>query len=549
MQAVRLRGWQREAFEQYQRELVENRRISLWEATPGAGKTTAALQVVLHQLRSRRAKNVLVVVPTSHLKSQWARAAARIGLQMDSEFGGSRRMLTADFHGAVVTYQQFGNREKLFRELASRSVVVLDEVHHAGEGLSWGNALRATLQGAPYVLCLSGTAFRSDSNPIPFVSYDRNGMSLPDFTYSYPRAVQEGVCRPTAFFTYGGDVSWSENDRVLSASFSDDLDGATSARRLRAALDMESGWVQPMLKDAHDMLMSTRIEHPEAGGLVVCADQKHARQMSKLLTMLSGERPTVVLSDDTGASKKIKQFADGSSRWLVACNMVSEGVDIPRLRVGVYGTTIRTKMYFRQFLGRVVRIQQHLRGHQVAYVYLPADPFLRVFAEEIESETRHLLLKPKDGFFDEERADRKARDDRGEKTWTPLSSVNSGVDAVIMHGNQLSIFGGNLPAAEVREVIHKEVELRRENTLTRSETKAMLASDIKRLVGAYHKKSGKPHSAIHTLLNKGQSVGSQTSCTEKQLRERIAMLEELIATGLIRTGKAAQRARAGVGMT
>lgn len=524
-----LREWQREAFAAYRALLEAGGRTALWEATPGAGKTQAALRVIRHQLLAQGAKRAVVVVPTSHLRVQWARAAARVGVVLDCTFSASRRRLTREFHGAVVTYQQFGNALEVFRELASDAVVVLDEVHHAGDGLTWGNAVRAALEPAKFILTLSGTAFRSDNNPIPFVRYDEDGQSSPDYSYSYARAVEEGVCRPTAVFTYGGEVSWSEQGVALSARFSDPLDPIASARRLRAALDPDSGWIEPMLRDAHEMLRAVRHEHPRAGALLVCADRDHARQMARLVTTVSGCRPTVVLSDDSGASRKIKQFTDSDAPWIVACNMVSEGVDIPRLRIGVYATTIRTKMYFRQFLGRIVRRQPEPSGLQVAYLYLPADPTLHRLAEEIEAESRHVLRRSDDAFGDE-RAERveRVRDDEG-RAWMALTAVNSGIDSVLVHGNQLALFGGAVPAHEVREVVQREVAQQLGERLTKSEIKQQLASEVQRLVGLLHRRRGLAHALIHRGLNRIQSVASQVQCSEAQLRTRRILLERLLA--------------------
>ena len=514
-----LRDWQREAFALYLDRLAAGEKRLLFEATPGAGKTTAAMQLVRHQLQKRHAERVLIVVPTSHLRSQWSWSAHRERIQLESARTAG---LTADFHGAVITYQQLGRGGRWIRELASRSIVVLDEVHHAGEGMSWGDALQDTLKDARFILSLSGTAFRSDGNPIPFVRYDEGGASMPDYVYSYTRAVQDKVCRPTAFFTYGGEVSWLERGAVSTVSFSDSLDWQTSSRRLRAALAPEAQWIQPMLKDAHQMLLETRQEDRDAAGLVVCADQDHAREMAQIIQRMTGEKPTVVLSDDAKATKKIRQFGEGTSCWLVACNMVSEGVDIPRLRVGVYATTIRTKMYFRQFLGRMVRRRSGPPVRQVAYVYLPSDPTLRSFAEEVEEQTRHILDQA--GKQQEDRPERIV--EKSEQTWTPVSATNSGVDAVIIHGNQLSIFESNVPS--LREAVHQEVEIQREIAATRSEIKQQLASEIKTLVGLVHRRSKKPHSAIHTALNKAQSLRSQTACTEAQLRQRKALLEDML---------------------
>ena len=518
MVSIQLRGWQKEAFAQYLEKISLKQRELLWEATPGSGKTTAALQVIRHQLATKRASRVLVVVPTSHLKGQWSRAAAQFKIQLDSNRVSG---LASDYHGAVVTYQQLGRGGKWLKELAAKSVVVLDEIHHAGEGLKWGDALIHTLHDAPFVLCLSGTAFRSDGNSIPFVRYDQDGMSISDYAYTYPKAVEDGVCRPTAFFTYGGEVSWSENDRVSTASFADALDPLNSGRRLRAALSTESGWVQPMLKDAHEMLLESRREDAEAGGLIVCADQEHARNIATTIYAMTGEKPVVVLSDDSTASKKIQKFDQSTTPWLVACNMVSEGVDIPRLRVGVYATTIRTKMYFRQFLGRVVRMQSKRLASQVAYVYLPADPVLRMFAEEIEQETKQAIRTV-------EKLDREDQINREKKeqSWVAVSAFNSGVESVIVHGNQLSFFGQSMPV--VREAIRKEVSDKREVAVTRSERKEMLCVEIKTLVGLVHKRKGLQHSAIHMNLNREQSVKSQIQCTEMQLEHRKVLLERML---------------------
>lgn len=534
MSVVQLRGWQENAFQRYLLAQEIGSRSLLWEATPGAGKTTAALEVVRHQLRARKAQSALIVVPTAHLRIQWARAAARIGLKLDSSFGGRRSILTSDFHGAIVTYQQCGNRISTFRKIASQSVTVLDEVHHAGDGLSWGNALRASVGDSRFILCLSGTAFRSDSNSIPFVSYSPDGVSIPDYTYGYADAVRDQVCRPTAFFTYGGEIAWNEHDRIYTASFTDQVDPLTSARRLRAALNPESGWIQPMLRDAHTMLTRVRREHARAGGLVVCADQQHARQVAQQMIAITGEKPTMVLSDDSTASRKIKDFSESSAHWIVACNMVSEGVDIPRLRVGVYATTIRTKLYFRQFLGRVVRVQSDLRGRQVAYVYLPADPVLHLLAQEIESEIRHSLNAPhKTVEFPEDDFTRNRQRDKSAEgpTWSALNAFNSGLDAVIVHGNQLSFFSSSVENEQVQEAIDREVALRLDTQSTHSELKQQLSVEIKNLVGKVHKRAGKPHSEIHTLLNKIQSVRSQTDCTEQQLRQRVELLETMIEKG------------------
>lgn len=532
---MQLRQWQQEALQHYHERVLYGQTSLLWEATPGAGKTTAALQLVLHQLRDLRRQRVIIVVPTRHLKTQWATTALRFGLHLDSHYT-SRRGLSADYQGLVLTYQQVAQAPSAYTAVAHGAVVVLDEIHHAGDGLRWGTALRQAFEGARFVLALSGTAFRSDSHTIPFVRYAQ-GVSQPDYIYTYGQAIEDEVCRSVAFFTYGGGVSWREGEIPVTVNFNDDLVSSRAARRLRVALSPASGWVQEMLTDAHQMLMETRQEHPDAGGLLVAADQEQARELAQTLYELTGVRPVVALSDDSRASRQIKQFAQGTRPWLVACNMVSEGVDIPRLRVGVYATTVTTKMYFRQFIGRLVRRTASPAGMQVAYCYLPADPRLHFLAQEIEEEQRHVLvgrgsereLRPSllgDVAGEEE------EEEGGTAVFTIERGSNSGVEAVIVHGQQLALWGDPVT---MKQAVHQQVAQRmvgrntavadpRVQVQTRSEVKAALAREIKGLVARVHYQTGKPFGVIHSELNQRQGVASQTVCTEAQLRERVRLL-------------------------
>jgi superfamily II DNA or RNA helicase len=550
-----LRHWQRKALECYRHALKDQEKSVLWEATPGAGKTTAALLLLSHQLRAGRGEPCLVVVPTAHLKLQWAQAAVRFNIHLSTEMtpfgvGGKKAELEfasrgrphaaspmiirhKDFHGAVTTYHQIAQDPMLFRKFCHRSPVILDEIHHAGDGLSWGDALSCALGESRFILCLSGTAFRSDNNPIPFVSYSSEGESQPHFTYGYREAIKDRVCRPVVFFSYGGSISWKEESGdTVSVSLSDPLDHEMASKRLRAALDPGSGWIDPIIKDAHEKLLQVRKEHPDAGGLLVCADKTHARRLAKRLREISGTVPVIVLSDDADASKRIKKYAADSTCWLIACNMVSEGVDIPRLRVGIFATTIRTRMYFRQFLGRIVRRTPEPQGMQLAYCYLPADNRLLSLVEEIENEQRHVISPAADDPYADFRAEYDPDRERKERTMFEASaSLNSGVQSVLVSGTPLPLFDGIQTTAtfhQIDELIEKEINTKINTELTRSEQKQIFSKQIKDLVSAYRRRTGEPHAAIHGKLNKIQKVKSQQVCSLSQLEERIQLLERLL---------------------
>ncbi len=532
-----LRKWQREALHEYVELLRNGQRAALWEATPGAGKTTAALKLCRHQMRNGLAKSVIVVVPTAHLKHQWAHSAKSLGIDLDSAFRSTAQRVSPDYHGIAVTYQQVANSPEKFARFAQNAVVVLDEVHHAGDGLSWGDGLTTAFEQCRFLLALSGTPFRSDNNPIPFVRYCNDGLSEPDYVYSHGQAVKDGVCRPIVFLTYGGSVSWSTGALDVSANFADELDRDNAANRLRAALDPDSHWIDRIILDANNMLKDLRREQSDAGGLIVCRDQDHARKIAQTVKRISGYTPVVVLSDDRRASKKIADFRASTEPWIIACNMVSEGVDIPRLRVGVFATVIQTKMYFRQFLGRIVRSSNSRKKDEIAYCYIPADPVLTHHAEAIDEEQRHSLTRNVDE--EDERPERKDTVTE-ERAFVAFEGVNTGVDKMILDGNQLAFWEGAnqseqvTPFEEGTESIQKIQESLTGEELTKSERKAQLAREVQRLVGLYRRHTGLEHAQIHFQLNRRQSVKSQSECTENQLMQRICYLNRKLAEPILK---------------
>ena len=362
-------------------------------ATPAAGKTRFALRVAHEFVRTGRARRLLVVCPTNHLRTQWAAAAGTVGLHLDPGLTNEQTWEAQDYHGAVVTYQQVALAPQVFQRgcVARTTLVILDELHHAADGRHWGKALREAFDRAVFRLVLSGTPFRSDNHPIPFVRYEQ-GESRADFTYGYTDAIRDGVCRPILFPSYEGEVSWLSEGREHHATFEDGLTFERQRERLKTALLQES-WLGPVIGDAHQHLTRLRKqEQPDAAGLIISMDQDHARWVAGLVGKRTGAKAAVAVSDDPAASQTIEAFADQRhQQWLVAVNMVSEGVDIPRLRVGVYGTNVLTEMYFRQVVGRFVRMQAHLPTPQRAWLYVPKDPVLVHYAKQIKAERDHVL--------------------------------------------------------------------------------------------------------------------------------------------------------------
>lgn len=385
---VRLRRWQRRALERLEGSESGD---FLAVATPGAGKTTFAL-VALRRLMVRHpGRRVVIVAPTAHLKTQWSEAAAHFDLILDDRWRPAAGPPPADVHGIVTTYQQVAGSPEAVAALADGGMVVLDEIHHAGDERAWGRSVRDAFGGAAWRLGLSGTPFRSDSHAIPFVRYALD-EALPDFEYGYGDALaDEGVIRQVEFPFLDGEMEWIGSDgETHRASFSDALPPDLAAQRLRTALSVEGELLPAVLDAAHDRLGELRRTQPDAAGLVIAIDQDHARGIAASMRARHGIDARVATSDDAEASERIARFARSRDPWLVAVRMVSEGVDIPRLAVGVYATTTTTELFFRQAVGRFVRARPDDAG-LVASVFVPADSRLRVHADEITRVRRHHL--------------------------------------------------------------------------------------------------------------------------------------------------------------
>ncbi|MFP5416172.1 MAG: DEAD/DEAH box helicase [Actinomycetes bacterium] len=392
--SAKLRAWQAEALQRY---LAAQPRDFLAVATPGAGKTTFALRVAADLLQARIVRRVVVVAPTEHLKVQWADAAAKVGIQLDPGTGGRRRGRSRQYDGVALTYAGVAASVTVHQTLAANvdTLVVLDEVHHAGDALAWGDAIREAFGYATRRLALTGTPFRSDLNPIPFVTYEPGPggelVSRADYTYGYAEALCDHVVRPVVFMNYGGPMRWrTKSGETIAANLGELTTRDVTSQAWRTALDPKGEWIGAVLRAADRRLSEVRRHVPDAGGLVIATNQAHARAYARVLESITGAKPTLVLSDDAGSSARIEGFAASADRWMVAVRMVSEGVDVPRLAVGVYATATQTPLFFAQAVGRFVRTRR--RG-EVATVFLPTVPIILAHAASLERQRDHVLGK------------------------------------------------------------------------------------------------------------------------------------------------------------
>ena len=546
-----LRAWQRAAFEQYQRAQP---RDFLTVATPGAGKTTFALTIAADLMHRGIVARIVVVTPTEHLKAQWAHAAARMGINIDPTMGG-RGVLGSDFQGFAVTYaglaaNPIGFRVRIER---SRTFVILDEVHHAGDALAWGDAVQESCEPATRRLALTGTPFRSDDNPIPFVTYapgqDGTVTSVADFSYGYGEALKDSVVRPVLFMAYSGEMRWrTRAGDEIAARLGEPLTKDLMAHALRTALDPGGAWIPAVLDAANRRLDEVRRHVPDAAGLVIASDQESARRYAATLAEISGEKPVLVLSDEDGSSARIEKFAAGKGRWMVAVRMVSEGVDIPRLAVGVYATNTATPLFFAQAVGRFVRAR---RKGETASIFVPSVPLLLALASDLEQVRDHVIgraVKDEDDLFAAE-ADMLAQAEQSESASDQLGEYEAlgsdasfdrvlydggefGHEGVVAPGSEeeLDFLGipGLLEPAQVADLLRHARSKRASKSSkpiviepSAFERQGALRKELNALVGAWHHRTGQPHGVTHAQLRTACGGPASAQATSVQLQARI----------------------------
>ncbi|WP_159618480.1 DEAD/DEAH box helicase [Arthrobacter zhaoguopingii] len=562
--APKLRQWQSEALEKY---FANSPQDFLAVATPGAGKTTFALRVATELVERGIVNRVTVVAPTDHLKRQWADAAARVGLAIDPNFKNADGRHGNGFIGVAVTYAQVASKPMLHRAKteAAKTLVILDEIHHGGDALSWGDGIREAFEPATRRLALTGTPFRSDTAAIPFVEYVEDGdgirRSRSDYTYGYGQALRDHVVRPVIFMAYSGQMRWrtSTGDEMAASLGEAAVTKDITAQAWRTALNPAGEWIPAVLAAADKRLTEVRRTVPDAGGLVIATDHDDARAYAGRLKKITGESPTVILSDDVKASSKIEEFSADTTRWMVAVRMVSEGVDVPRLAVGVYATSTATPLFFAQAVGRYVRARR--RG-ETASIFLPSVPNLMALANQLEAERDHALDRPttgeEDGFALEEglmeaaNREEKASDSLTKQKFEALESQAS-FDRVLFDGGEFGTGGemgseeefdflgipGLLDADQVGQLLRQrqqEQQSRRRGRVPEPAPADPAVPDHRQLtelrgqlaknVSAWSARTGTPHGVVHTELRKACGGPAVAQANEEQLQRRLKKLQD-----------------------
>ena len=411
---INLRQWQKEALHKAIHWFVEDQGDNhfLINAAPGSGKTIAACAIAQHLIESDEIDRVVVIAPRTEIVSQWAEDFNFVTKRFMGKVTGRDKDLEGACMDLCATWAAVKGMADAMQAVcrSERVLVICDEHHHAAVQAAWGSGADSAFKDAKFALILTGTPIRSDGEDSVWLAYDDSGaIQHPEegsYTLTYGQAVDLEYCRPVTFHRHEGlfNVDLDSGESVdVSGDKPADLDSTLKRiPGLQAALNfyrldctpqyekdgvtpLWDGYQSTMLQCASDKLDDLRLRMPNAGGLVIAPNIRMAEYMSSVLEMIEGEKPAIVHSDLSNADSKIKAFRNNDKRWLVSVAMVSEGVDIKRLRVLAYLPYATTELAFRQAIGRVVRSSSPDDDTR-AYVLMPSFETFDIYAARVEKE-------------------------------------------------------------------------------------------------------------------------------------------------------------------
>jgi superfamily II DNA or RNA helicase len=405
--SIPLRGWQTDCLLNLLGAVDKGETLLTVVATMGSGKTFLQGAFARALLDAGKIDWVVNVVPSDVLRENNSK---NLREHFSIDISGYP---TSVHHGHVVTFQglsRTGTAERLLRQLEGKKyLLMIDEVHHgSAEGTAWGDSILSLMDDAAYTLSLSGTMWRTDQSKIAGVRYKQLNPHLyevdPHYVYSLGDATKDNTVSSVVFHELAAEVTYMVDDedgqRLVTVATNNLRDNDEVNRAYKHVINPKGGFAFDLIERAHEELIAKQREHfanhpldIPPGGLVVCADIEAAEKVTKLLFKHTGKLPVLVHSGTPDGKERIAQFAKHElpADWLVSVRMVSEGVDVPRIKVIAYLSSVRTKLSFHQIVGRAMRIRRSLTGevmNETAAVFLPAFASLHAHVLSFTNEMR-----------------------------------------------------------------------------------------------------------------------------------------------------------------
>ena len=423
---IELRDWQKEAATKCLKWYTQNKDNKfVINAAPGTGKTICSISIVNELIKQDQIDRVIVIAPLGTVVKQWAEKYKDLTgrwMQKTTELGEDKGIdiccTWASVKSLLDGFQKICNEK--------RTMVICDEHHHAAVKAAWGMSADGAFKNAKYVLILTGTPIRSDSEEPVWFTYRGGQLNHPKdgmFTLTYGEAISLGYCRPITFGRHEAnfnifDVKGGEKLGAVSGKGAEEIEEAIRGSYAEKMLQEtnrfyscaitpifkndgkpdENSYQASMLREGIAKLEDRKNRLPVAGGLVIAPNIPTAEYMGKLLEMLTGKKPVVVHTGEgcDNPEDDIQRFDKvHDNDWIVSVDMIGEGVDIQRLRVLVYLPRARTELKFRQAMGRVVRRYEGMaEDDSSAYVVMPAFDIFDEYARRVMEEMPGEHLRP-----------------------------------------------------------------------------------------------------------------------------------------------------------
>lgn len=390
-----LRNWQKKALDKAIHHYQSGNNNFLCIAAPGAGKTRFAATAAKALLDEGLVDIVICIAPSKAVSAGTQKAFSSA---LQDPFNGKIGSI-----GLVVTYQSL---QYCYGELAQlvinhSALIVSDEIHHCGfdpdgESNKWGYYVSALVsESNTLALTLSGTPWRSDKSKVALQQYSDDHGLVANFIYGLGEAVRDRVCRsPKMVLLDNSKITVSKNDE--HHVFKSISEGVSAKKLSYLSLINSESVRSELLTMSVNELHHIKRTQTRAAGLVVASTVSEARRIQSILINSFDQSAQLVCNELPESQDIISGFQHSDVDWLVSVGMVSEGTDIPRLQVCTYLSHIRTELYFRQVLGRILRINHSYR--ESAVLFSLADPELLKFAERVSldlpEEAMEITQKP-----------------------------------------------------------------------------------------------------------------------------------------------------------
>jgi len=415
------RQYQIDAYENW----VKNNYQGIFAMATGTGKTITSLYCVLEEFKKEKIYNILILVPTRALVSQWIREVKKFNYQnlystqdrdwfnLLSNYFLNRQLSEKNNIVFISTYKSFNGVK--FQRLLKKDgwndfILIADEAHNMGAS--------QTIKNLPLIISkrigLSATPERIYDDFGSQKIYEYFNSFPPCYTYSYsmykaihnePASLVKYYYYP--YFTYLSEIELVEYKRITEKlifnfdSKSGEFNEAgkrllIKRKRIINKAEGKINVLKQIFKEVHTKekdLKFTFVYVPEGKeddysdtDSYFC-DEDDIRLITKYGEVIRnyGYSTHQILSQTTNREQILKQFAENKINVLLAMKILDEGVDVPATKNAIFCANTGNPRQYIQRRGRVLRKAE---GKYYANIYdiivAPKENYINTLQKELK---------------------------------------------------------------------------------------------------------------------------------------------------------------------